>query len=718
MAKLRSTNNKRGNIRQEITSRFFRFFLVMTLMGVVLLFMEYRIIFVRGDELREEAKNTYIKERSVQAPRGNIYSEDGSLLATSLPKYRLGMDPSVFSRSKDGEAFFKKNIDGLAKALADFYKDHSASYYKNRILSAKNKNRHYVLINNRLLDYQQRKKVMNFPIFKEYNHNPMRTGLVFDQFNVRYAPFGQLAYRTIGYKKDKVAVGLEGSFDRELAGTPGRGLFEKMDQNTWRPMEAGTEHVPIPGYDLKTTIDINMQDMVESALMRALENYKGEYATAIVMETKTGKIKAISNLSADPNSPRGYSEFSNHAISTPNDPGSVFKIPSMMAILEEMDYDLDKIVDVGPSRASFYGRTMTDSHPMGTVKLRQIIESSSNIGTMKLMQTAFEHQPTKWYDYLKKYHLIEDIDFQIKSPNSKPNFPTPDKWDRLQLLWSSVGYSSGYIPLQLLSFYNAIANDGYWIQPIIVESAMAGGEVKIDYLKSQVKDSDRICSKKTLMKIQEMLEGVVKNGTGNNIKNAYYGIAGKTGTAQRLVNGKYIKGTYYTSFIGYFPAKNPRYTMLVALDNPQGNSEATYARQVVNPVFKEIADRIYARDVDLQISLNKVLPDSLNKDQVKEVLAPKDQMILLENLNLPEHQEDGSWIVFEKKKNEVSKQVLKNPVKTVPNVVGMNLRDAIYLLENRDIKVYASGYGKVKNQSVEPGALIEKNMKVELTLIE
>ncbi len=716
MATLKSSNPKRGNIRQEIASRFFRYFLVMTLICVLLFFAEYRIIFIRGNELREEAKNTYIKERSVEAPRGNIYSSDGSLLATSLPKYRLGMDPSVFSRTKEGEEFFSKNIDGLAKSLAEFYKDHDANYYKNRIVNAKKKNRHYVLINNRLLDYQQRKKVMNFPLFKDYQHNPMKTGLVFDQYNVRYAPFGQLAYRTIGYLKDKVAVGLEGSFDKELRGTPGTGLFEKMDKNTWRPMEGGDQHVPIPGYDLISTIDINIQDMVEAALMRALENYKGDYATAVVMETKTGKIKAISNLSANPNSPTGYSEFENHAITTPNDPGSVFKLPSMMAILEETDYSLDRVVEVGPARANFYGRYMTDSHGMGTVPLRKIIESSSNIGTMKLMQEVFISQPAKFFEYLKKFHLTESIDFQIQSPNAKPKFPPFDKWTKIQLLWSSVGYSTNYIPIQLLAFYNAIANDGYWIQPIIVESAVSGNEVKIDYTQTQIRDKERICSEKTLNKIREMLVGVVQNGTGNNIKNAYYGIAGKTGTAQRLVDGRYIKGTYYVSFIGYFPADNPRYTMLVAINNPKGNSETTYARQVTAPVFKEIADRIYARDVDLQKSLNKVLPDSLNKDKVKAVLAPKDQMVLLENLNFPKHQEDGSWIVLEKNKQEVSKNPLKNPVKTVPNVVGMNLRDAIYLLENKDIKVIASGYGKVKEQSIEPGTSIEKNMRIQLTL--
>jgi cell division protein FtsI (penicillin-binding protein 3) len=340
--------DKRLNIRAIITRRFYIFFMVVLLMFLILIFNLYKLVFLQGEELRSEAAATYIKERSVEASRGNIYSDDGSLLATSLPKYRLGMDPSVFNVSVTSEKLFKTHIHALCDQLALLFKDRSSDEYYNKILLAKNSNKTYILLNNRLLDFQERKAVLNFPLFKEGKRNATKTGVVFDKVNVRYAPFGQMAYRTIGYLKDKLAVGLEGAFDKDLKGIPGKGLFQKMDKNTWRPMENGTELIPTPGYDLQTTIDVDIQDIVELALMKALATFKGNYATAIVMETATGEIKAISNLTKEASSPTGYSEFANYAIDvSENDPGSVFKLPSMMAMLEESNMPLTDMVTTG-----------------------------------------------------------------------------------------------------------------------------------------------------------------------------------------------------------------------------------------------------------------------------------------------------------------------------------------------------------------------------------
>lgn len=558
--------------------------------------------------------------------------------------------------------------------------------------------------------------MLSFPLFREFKGDPTKTGVVFDKVNVRYPPFGQMAYRTIGYLKDKNAVGIEGSFDKELRGTPGVGFFEKMDKNTWRPVDGGRETIPTPGYDLHTTLDVNIQDIVEIALMKALSEFKGNYAVAIVMETATGEIRAISNLSKNAKSPTGYLEADNHAITTPNDPGSVFKLPSMMAMMEESDLQLDEIIHVGPLVSYYYGKPMSDSHPMGDATVQRIIEASSNNGVMKLMQRTFGTKPAKYYDYLKKFHLIDPINFQIRSRNPKPRFTVPTKWDRYQLLWSSVGYSTSYTPIQLLSFYNAIANNGYWIQPIIVKKATVGEEVKIDYTEKQVKDTSPLCSEKTLKKIKTMLEGVVERGTGNNIKGTPYGIAGKTGTAQRLINGAYVKGTYYTSFIGYFPSKKPKYTMLIAMDNPQGDAESTYSRQVTAPVFREIADNIYARDMKLQRRLSGKLPDSLNNAKLSHFLHPNDHEILSANFGLPKVEEDGRWVQFNLDKKVATNVPVSFVAKTVPNVVGMTLRDAIFNLENRGFKVRASGYGRVLAQSLAAGTPAIKNAIVKLTL--
>lgn len=703
-------------IKREITTRFAYFISIIFIGFAFLMFNLYKIIVIKGPALREEAANTYIKERSIDATRGNIYSSDGSLLATSLPKYRLGIDPSVYTRNDQNRDLFKKNLDGLSIALANFFQDRSSEEYRNKIESAVKNKRKYLLINNRLLDFQERKKVLSFPLFKEHKGNPTKTGIVFDKINVRYAPFGQMAYRTIGYLKDKVAVGIEGSFDKELRGTPGVGLFEKMDKNTWRPAENDINTIPIPGYDLFTTLDINIQDIVETALKNGLTDFKGEYAVGIVMETATGEIKAISNLSKNPNSPTGYMEARNHAIDTRNDPGSVFKLPSMMAMMEEDNLQLNEIINVGADRQMFYGRWMSDSHAMGMASVEKIIESSSNIGTMKLMHRTFNGKGTKYYNYLKKFHLIDPIGFQLKSANEKPVFKIPTQWTKEYMLWASVGYSTSYTPLTIISFYNAIANKGYWVQPLLIKYAKRGGETVVDYTKSQVRDSSPLCSKETLSKLQTMLEGVITQGTATNIKGSTYGIAGKSGTAQKFSVGSGYSNKYYVTFVGYFPAKNPKYTVLVTMDSPEGGTKETNSRQVTAPVFKEISDNIFARDMKLQKKLSGILPDSLNNNKLSQTIHPFDSDVLFTNLGLPKFDSDGRWFNFSMDKKTVVNTPLTTPVKTVPSVIGMNLRDALFTLENKGLKVKANGMGKVISQSISPGSALQKNTLLTITL--
>lgn len=703
------------NIRQIITKRFNGFFIIMLGAFVILLFFLFKVVFIDGPSLKLDASSKYLKERSIEAVRGNIYASDGSLLATSLPKYRLGMDFSVFKTPKMQEIYLK-NARALAERLAAFYKDRTADEYYYKMKRAFEAKKPYLLINNRLLDFQERKMVLTFPIYNLHPNNPIKTGVVFDKVNVRYAPFGQTAYRTVGYMKDKVRVGLEGAFDKELSGEPGHGLFEKMDKNVWRPVDGSKEILPQRGLDLQTTLDVDIQDIVELSLMKALDAYKGNYATAIVMEAATGEIKAMSNLMKNEKSPTGYSEFVNYAIEvSENDPGSVFKLPAMMAMLEESHMPLTETVTTG-GKYTIFNKTMSDSHDYGTLTVQGVIEHSSNIGTIKLMQRVFGSKPSKWYDYLKGFHMLDPLDFQIKPVTGKPNFRVPTQWDALTYMWTSVGYSSNTSPLHLLAFYNAIANNGYWIQPIIVKKATQGNEVVIDYTQTQKRDSKPICSKETLDKIRIMLKGVVERGTGNNLLGTAYGIGGKTGTAQRRVNGQYIKGTYYVSFIGYFPVNNPKYTVLVAMDKPLGSSEGTYARQVTAPVFKDISDHIYARDMKLQRKLSGYLPDSLNNASLRHLIHPLDHGVLYSNLGFPRIEEDGRWLSFQLNKKDVKNYGVSFAPKKVPNVVGMNLRDALFVLENQGLKVRAQGLGFVQTQSIPAGFPIQKNALITIQL--
>ena len=709
---------KRQNIRQIITKRFQIFFVLMVLAFLVLVFFLYKVVFMDGAALREEANNKYIKERSVLATRGNIYSDDGSLLATSLPKYRLGLDPEILRQSEQpkGKHYFKNHGRELAEALSNFFKDRTADDYYSAMKFAMDNDKAYLLLNDRLLDYQQRKEVLNFPLFRENKKSPIRTGVIFDKVPKRYTPFGQMAYRTIGYKKDKMSIGLEGAFEKELAGTNGSGWYEKMDKSMWRPVDGSKITLPQHGLDIHTTIDVDIQDIVELSLMKALAEFKGNYAVAIVMETATGEIKAMSNLRKEASSPTGYSESANYAIDvSENDPGSVFKLPSMMAMMEESNMSLNETVTTG-GKYTVFGRTMTDSHDYGTLTAQGVIEHSSNIGTIKLMQRVFGSKQSKYYDYLKKFHLIDPLGFQIEPRYAKPKFPVPSTWHPLQYMWSSVGYSSNTSPLHVLSFYNAIANNGYWIQPMIVKKATKGEEVVIDYTKSQKRDDKPICSPETLRKLHIMLNGVVERGTGNNLKGTAYGIAGKTGTAQRRVNGAYIKGTYYVSFTGYFPVNKPKYTMMIAMDKPEGGAEGTYARQVASPIFKNIADHIYARDMKLQQKLSGYLPDSLNNAHVARTIHPLDHTTLYANLGFPRVDDDGRWLKFNLDKKQVSNTALSILPKKVPNVVGMNLRDALFVLENQGLRVRANGFGSVASQSVIAGTGIQKNSFITLLL--
>jgi cell division protein FtsI (penicillin-binding protein 3) len=703
------------NIRQIITKRFNGFFIIMFGAFFILVYFLIKVVFVDGPSLKLDAQSKYIKERSIEAVRGNIYASDGSLLATSLPKYYLGMDFSVF-KSPKMKVIYKQHSRALAERLADFFKDRTADEYFYIMEKAFKEKDPYVLLNTRLIDFQERKTILSFPLFNLYPNSPIRSGVVFDKKDVRYAPFGQTAYRTVGYMKDKVRVGLEGAFDKELSGVPGHGIFAKMDKNMWRPVDGKKEVLPQRGLDLHTTLDLDIQDIVELALMRSLDKYKGDYATAIVMETATGEIKAISNLKKNEKSITGYSEAQNFAIEvSENDPGSVFKLPAMMAMLEESNMSLTETVTTG-GKYTVFGETMTDSNDYGTITTQGVIEHSSNIGMIKLMQRVFGAKPSKWYDYLKGFHMLEPLDFQIKPVNAKPKFTVPTKWDNITYMWTSVGYSSNTSPLHILAFYNAIANNGYWVQPILVKKATQGEEVIIDYTKTQKRDTKPICSKETLEKLKIMLKGVVERGTSNNLYGTKYGIAGKTGTAQRRTNGHYISGTYYVSFTGYFPVNNPKYTVMVAMDYPKGSSEATYARQVTAPVFKDISERIYARDMKLQRQLTGYLPDSLNNASLRHLVHPLDHGILYANLGFPRIEEDGRWLSFQLNKKEVKNYGVRFVSKKVPNVVGMNLRDALFVLENQGFKVRAQGLGFVKSQSIPAGFPIQKNALITIQL--
>ena len=655
--------------------------------------------------MAEETGLQYIK---VKATRGNIYSDNGSLLLTSLPFYKLAFDPTV---AKDD--LFRAEIDSLSILLSDFFKDRRPSDYRRNIENARIKGRRYMILNRNEIKYQDKKAMANWPIFR---YGRLRGGVIFEKIDKRFYPFSYLGYRTIGYiNQTNQGAGLEYSFNKYLAGKDGEGLFQKVAGGKWRPVYDGSEIRPEEGFDIQTTIDINLQDVVQTALLRALNEHAADYGCVVVMEVKTGEIKAITNLSR--NSRGTYSERYNYAVGSQGltEPGSTFKLASMIALLEETDTELTDSLETGNGRYKYYDRWMVDHKPGGFQKLtvRESFSKSSNIGISKLVQAHFGKNPQRFIDHLRSMGLGSPTGFQMIGEGKPYLKDTADQtWSGVSLPWMSVGYELTMTPLQTITFYNAIANDGIMIRPLIVKSINKAGVVKHRY-KSVVLNK-KICSDNTLIKVRSLLESVVKEGTASNIRHSHYPIAGKTGTSQKLINGRYTK-QYYTSFVGYFPANNPKYSCIVVIDNPKGYRQ--YGSDVAAPVFKEIADKIYALDLELH--------DPYPTEQyVDESIFPViragnryDLQMICNELGLSNHlQTQETWVRTHRVSNSV--HWTSNEVKPglIPNVTGMTLRDAIFLLENEGLVVIYKGQGRVVKQSQNPGKKALNGSRIMLEL--
>ena len=689
-------------------------------MAIVAALICYRITqiqFVEGDEWRKLSDEIHLQYRDVHATRGNIYSADGRLLATSLPFYRVVLDPSIADKD-----VYRSGIDSLSMMLSGFFKDKSPASYKRMIQDARSSGKQYLIVNRNQIGYQEKQKMETWPIFRE---GRMGGGVIFEKVERRYRPFKSLAGRTIGFlNENEYGVGIEYSFNEDLQGMNGEALFQKMLGGSWKPVHDANDIRPEDGYDLITTLDVNIQDVAESGLLRQLMEKDAEFGCVIVMEVATGHIKAIANLQKNKNG-NGYGEYYNYAIGEQGltEPGSTFKLLSMMALLEEGGLSIKDTVDTGNGSYKFYDRTMRDvkhgGH--GKITVHEAFEKSSNVGISRLVNEHFGIKPAKFMDYIHNAGLDEPIDFQLRG-EGVPYFKNPKdrNWYGTTLPWMSIGYELKLTPLHTLMLYNAVANDGRMIKPMIVER-ISRGNIPEKVFKTEVL-RNKIASDKTIKTLQSMLVGVVEEGTARNLKNAEYNIAGKTGTAQKLVDGRYTQ-KYYTSFVGYFPADQPKYSAIIVIDSPNGFN--AYGGDVSAPVFKEIADRIYAQDLKLNRE-NKPLKQPREGVMPSTGRLPVIQAGLVEELQLicnsfgisNHYNGEGTWV-----KSTVVSQAISwkpNPVddQKVPDVAGMTLRDALYVLENRGLRVQYTGKGRIKNQSIAAGTALPKNgvIKVELSL--
>ncbi len=711
--------------KKDILSRAYLVYVVMCVFAVAILYRICVIQFTEGEMWKQKAENFTTKVFEIEAVRGNIFDANGNLLATSLPYYEVGID--VNAPGIDNK-LFNANKDSLAWNLFDLFKDKSKKEYLKVLKEARASGDRYVVLK-RNVSYKDLQTLKTFPIFKRGR----RGGLVTLQTNKRERPFQILAARTIGLSRPGIKpVGLEGAFDSVLMGVSGRRLMQKIAGDVWRPINDENEVEPKDGSDLFTTVDINIQDVAEHALLKALVSNNASHGCAVLMEVKTGEIKAIANLSRNEGDSTSYSESLNYAIGYATEPGSTFKLASLMAVIDEYNINLDEKVNVGNGQCMYYNIPVKDVHEPSSpiLTVQQVFESSSNVGTSKIITKYFSKNPQLFVDKLNSFHLNKPLGLSIPGEGIPHIKQTKDRdWSGVTLPLMSYGYESLITPLQTLTLYNAVANNGRMVKPRFVKEIKRNG-ITVKKFNTEVID-EQIVKKETIAKAKQMMAGVVQNGTGKKLNTMAFKVAGKSGTAQiAKTGGKKQKGksaygdvgnrNYQASFVGYFPAGNPLYTCIVIINSPSNG--VYYGGLVAGPVFREIAEKVYSSGLDFIKPVNTKntlltnVPQTI-KTQNRELTAVcKSFSILarsnaLENNYVSKNPNDSVRIDLVESHIESS---LKKGV--VPNLQGLSAKDALFLLENNGFHVKLFGMGTVKSQSIEVGQKFYKGDKIILIL--
>ncbi|PKP10278.1 MAG: peptidoglycan glycosyltransferase [Bacteroidetes bacterium HGW-Bacteroidetes-4] len=658
--------------------------------------------------------NTFSQKDIVIEPdRGDICASDGRILATSVPYYEVRIDLKSPGITHE---VFNKNIDSLALALSNLFRDKSANEYKRELIAQRAKGSRYHLLQRRV-DYTQLKEIKTFPIL---NRGQYKGGLIVIQENRRIQPFVNLASRTIGYQnKGGTDVGLEDAFNHFLSGEKGVRMVQRIAGNYWMPVNDGSEVEPQNGYDVITTIDINLQDVAHAALHHQLQRHSASHGVAILMEVKTGDVKAIVNLKRDKEG--FYTEQFNYAIGERTEPGSTFKLPALMVALEDGYVDLDDSVDTGSGVVRYHDKDVRDSKEggFGKITVQRAFEVSSNVGLSKIITQYYTGNEERFVKGLKRMSLTERLNVDIKGERSPYiKFPSDTLWSGVSLPQMAYGYEVEQTPLQILTFYNAVANNGKMLRPRFVKAVTDHGRV-VERFSTQV-INPTICSRSTINKAKKMLEGVVERGSAQNLKNSNYKIAGKTGTAQ-IANQKYgykynSQVSYQASFVGYFPADNPRYSCIVVVNAP--SSGVYYGNLVAGQVFKVIADKVYSTSLDMHEAIAKQqliaenIPYTRNGHKLELEHVLKELSIQSVGVDI-----NSQWVATAKRDTTVqlyNRYVKKNEV---PDVSGMGAKDALYILENLGLHVIVHGRGTVNSQSIQPGSRINKGDKIVLNLI-
>ncbi|MBC6490745.1 penicillin-binding protein [Flavihumibacter stibioxidans] len=698
-------------VKRDILWRVYLCFIGIVVLSVMVLGKALYIQNAEGEYWRSKSDSLHTKIINLDADRGTIFSEDGSMLSTSIPFFNIYIDFGAEGlRDKNGKRF-RENLDSLSYSLAKLFGDRSAYEYK-KILQAgfRKKDRYFQLKKN--IDFQQYKQLREFPLVRLGRN---KSGFIAEVKSKRLNPFGLLANRTIGLARENSQnVGLERTYDSLLKGETGKRLVRFIAGGVAVPVE-GYEVEPENGKDLITTLDVNIQDIAENALLKMMIENEAANGTCIVMEVATGKIKAIANLGK--RSDGEYWEDLNYAIRA-SEPGSTFKLATMLAVLEDQKAHIGNHVNLENGVWKVNGRTVYDSerHKRTDVTLQQAFELSSNVGMAKLAMTYYAKNPMQYIDHLKRLrlHEISGIDL-VGETNPVIKTPKSKTWSATSLPWMSFGYEVLVSPLQTLMLYNAVANNGKMMRPYLVE------EIRQDGITQTTRQPEvmveNICSEATLKQLKTCLEGVVTNGTGKSLQSPFYRIAGKTGTAL-VANGNrgYSDHIYQSSFAGYFPADNPKYSLIVVIKNKPFAAKY-YGGVVAGPVFREIADKLFALHAQEVPAQTVSLPakDSTPFHYAGESRDLKTVFDFV-NWSYRDSSTESRWAGMASDTDY--KAVLKEKPtgkQLMPDLSGMGLKDALFLLEDMNMKVMVKGKGKVKFQSVEPGKQItNRSIVIEL----
>lgn len=656
--------------RTHINKRILLLSLLPVLMGLAVALRLLQLIFVDGPEWRAQSEQLAIKEMEIPAGRGNIYSSDQKLLATSMPVFDLYMDP-ISVTDKD----WNEGIKGLTTGLAKYIPQKSAAGWHSYLTDARSSGNRYVILSKNA-SYNTLVALQKLPIFGLGRY---RGGLIAEQKNFRKMPLDKIAERTIGYDKPTSTAGLEGAFSHVLNGKNGSKMMQRIAQGNYKPLHDGYLIQPRDGRDIVTTIDTRIQDITHHALLGAVETFEADHGTAVVMDVATGEIKAIANLGR--NSRGHYYEKRNYAVWESTEPGSTFKLASLLALLEDGKADTNTMVDTKNGIWRVYGQTVRDANVAygragyGKIPLSEVFARSSNVGFAKLVNDLYGDDPEQFVNRLYKFGLHKPLSMEIKG-EGKPYIPHPDdaKWSGITLPWMAFGYETSLTPLQILTLYNAVANDGVVVKPFLVKEIREHGR-RVQSIEPTILNPS-LCSDETLAKAKVLLEKVVSEGTARNIHNENYRIAGKTGTC-RLEYWKQDEAPkYQASFAGYFPADAPKYSVVVVVNSPNPDI-GYYGSKVAAPVVKQIADKLYTEIPELiQSPEQPLMPDHSDWENIRAAL-------------------DGGQL---------------------PKLVGLPGFQAIALLENAGYQISIRGNGNVAAQYPPAGSRVNKSATIQLNL--